>query len=118
MKRKYVWIILLALLVVGGVVYTLCKTDEIRESTRVEIALTVRKDDIAEFIKEKSPYMTFIIGYLPEKTELSAELSLTGEKDNPVKVSKLCMNGYEVSGEVLSEICEKFLDFRCSLVYN
>ena len=84
----------------------------------VEISMQISKDSFISLLegagvklKEKS---RIAVSLFPDTLTLVFDMQ---EKEKG-RLSDIMVNGKKISYEILSDICENYLDFSCKLVYN
>ena len=118
-KMKYIAVILIVALFacILFIIYGMRpEKQEIRPD--VEISVKISKDKLISLLGDAGIRLNgkarMAVSVLPDTLTLVFDMQ---EKEKG-KLSDIKVNGKKVSYEILSDICENYLDFSCDLVYN
>ncbi len=119
-KGKYILIVLCVALVVC-IAMLLHREEAPAEASLqpdVEISLRLSKEKLVSLVEEKGIKLSgkarVAMSLIPDTLTLVFDTD-SGEENS---LSELRINGQKISNEILSDICENYLDFGCVLVYN
>ncbi len=118
-KLKYIAMILCiaVLACVLFIVYGM-KTEQTENKPDVEISMRISKDKLISLLEDTGVRLRgksrMAVSLLPDT--LTLVFDMQGKEKG--KLSDIKVNGKKVSYEILSDICENYLDFSCDLVYN
>lgn len=84
----------------------------------VEISMRISKDKVVSLLEDAGIKLNgksrMAVSLLPDTLTFVFDTETTGKGT----LSDIRVNGKKVSYEILSDICENYLDFSCDLVYN
>ncbi len=84
----------------------------------VEISMRISKDRFISLIEDAGIKLNgksrMAVSLLPDTLTLVFNM----QEKKSGKLSDIRVNGKKISYEILSDICENYLDFTCDLVYN
>ncbi len=84
----------------------------------VEISMRISKDSFLSLLEDSGIKLhgksRMAVSLFPDTLTLVFNMQKTGKGT----LSDIRVNGKKVSCEILSDICENYLDFSCDLVYN
>ncbi|MBQ8003653.1 MAG: hypothetical protein IJ299_00965 [Oscillospiraceae bacterium] len=118
-KEKYIIAVLcVALAVCIALIVFEIKPEETAVSPDVRISLRLSKDSLLSLLEKNGIKLPgkarMAMAFIPDTITLFFDAD-AGDKN---ALSELRINGQKISHEILKDICENYLDFSCTLVYN
>ena len=118
-KVKYISVILcVALLACMLFIVYGMKNEQPENKPDVEISMRISKDKLILLLEDAGVKLNGnsrkAVSLLPDTLTLFFNTEATGKGT----LSDISLNGNKISNEILSDICENYLDFSCNLVYN
>lgn len=118
-KKKYITAVLCIALLscVLFIAYTMQPKQQERKPD-VKISMRISKDSFISLLEDKGVKLhgksLMAVSLFPDTLTLVFDMK-AAEKGT---LSEIRINGKKVPHEILSDICENYLDFSCDLVYN
>lgn len=118
-KEKYIIAVLCVALLscVLFIAYTMQPKQQERKPD-VKISMRISKDSFVSLLEDKGVKLhgksLMAVSLFPDTLTLVFDME-AAEKG---KLSEIRINDRKISHEILSDICENYLDFSCDLVYN